>query len=273
MVGAQVIRGEPEDGVVGFGGQGTSPMFGNPDLKPETSVSTELAAYWSHPRGHNFNVTLFQNTFQDKIASQPCGPGTTLTCSSTGNYAALGYATSTKTVNIDEVEINGAEIAGRWQLLNTVALRGNYTFTDSEQKSGANKGKPLGNSARHMANATLDWQALPDFNVFLTAEARTKRYRGTHAITGEELYYKDYSVFHLGASYKARKDITFNARINNLLDRDFTTYKAEFRDLNGDGDYLDTNVGGSGRNETLFFDDYNNKDKARSYWGSVNVRI
>lgn len=261
------------DGVTGFGGQGTSPMFGNPDLKPETSVSTELAAYWQHPRGHNFNVTVFQNKFQDKIASQPCGPGTTLTCSSTGNYATIGYTTSTKTVNIDEVVINGAELAARWQLLNTVALRGNYTLTDSEQKSGANKGKPLGNSAKHMVNATLDWQALPDFNVFLTAEARTKRYRGVHAITGEDLYYKNYSVFHLGASYKASKAVTFNARINNLLDRDFTTYKAEFRDLNGDGDYLDTNVGGSGRNETLFFDDYNNKDKARSLWVSVNARF
>src|SRR5690606_16978366 len=37
------------DGVTGFGGQGTSPMFGNPELQPETSTSYELAAYWSHP--------------------------------------------------------------------------------------------------------------------------------------------------------------------------------------------------------------------------------
>src|SRR5690606_22959666 len=61
------------DGVVGFGGQGTSPMFGNPDLQPETSTSVELAAYWQHADGHNFNATVFRNTFDDKIASQPCG--------------------------------------------------------------------------------------------------------------------------------------------------------------------------------------------------------
>ena len=41
---------------------------------------------------------------------------------------------------------------------------------------------------------------------------------------------------------------------------------AEFRDLNGDASY-------DGTNETLFFDDYNNKDKARSLWISVNVRF
>jgi len=252
------------DGVVGFGGQGTSPMFGNPDLQPETSVSTELAVYWQHPDGHNFNATVFRNTFDDKISSQPCGPSTALACVSTGDYADLGYTTSNKTVNIDEVVINGAELAGRWQIVDSVGLRANYTYTDSEQKSGAQKGLPLGNSARHMANATLNWQATDKFNLLLTAEARSKRYRDLHVITGEELYYKDYRVFHLGASYRFNDAITLNARVNNLLDRDFTTYDTEFRDLNADGSYL-------GTNETLFFDHYNNKDKARSYWLSINV--
>ncbi|MBL8255334.1 outer membrane receptor for ferrienterochelin and colicins [Pseudoxanthomonas japonensis] len=261
------------DGVTGFGGQGVSPMFGNPDLQPETSTSNELAVYWQHPGGHSFNATLFHNTFDDKIASQPCGPGTTLVCSSTGDYADLGYATSTKTVNIDEVVIKGAELAGRWKISTAFGFRANYTYTDSEQKSGAEVGLPLGNSARHMANATLDWQATEKFNVFLSVEARSKRYRGLHAITREQLYYKDYEVLHLGASFKATEWLTINARINNLLDRDFTTYDAEFRDLNGDGDYIDTNIGGSGRNEALFFDHYNNKDKARSLWLSFNVNF
>ncbi|MDO6806727.1 TonB-dependent receptor, partial [Wenyingzhuangia sp. 1_MG-2023] len=34
------------DGITGFGGQGTSPFVGNPDLEPETSVNTEVALYW-----------------------------------------------------------------------------------------------------------------------------------------------------------------------------------------------------------------------------------
>ena len=252
------------EGVTGFGGQGTSPMFGNPDLEPETSVSSELAVYWQHPRGHNFNATLFHNTFEDKIASQPCGPGTTLSCMSTGDYADLGYSTSSRTVNIDEVVIEGAELAGRWQILNNLSLRANYTYTDSEQKSGTNKGRPLGNSAKHMANATLDWQVVERFNLFLTVESRSKRYRGTHTLTDEAVYYKDYEMLHLGASYRVLDNLTVNARINNLLDKDFTTYRTEFRDLNGDGQY-------DGTNEMLFFDDYNNKDTGRSFWVSVNM--
>ncbi len=255
------------DGVVGFGGQGTSPMFGNPDLQPETSTSVEMAVYWQHPAGHGFNATVFRNTFDDKIASQPCGAGLAQACSDTGEYAELGYASSTRTVNIDKVVIQGAELAGRWQATGTVGLRGNYTWTDSEQRSGAEIGLPLGDSARHMANATVDWLASERLSLYLTAEARAKRYRGVHVITQEPLYYRDYTVLHLGGAYRFNDTVTLNARINNLLDRDFTTYATEFRDLDGDGTYLD------GSDEVLFLDDYNNKDKARSVWVSLNIQF
>ncbi|MCD9028167.1 TonB-dependent receptor [Luteimonas sp. BDR2-5] len=249
------------DGIVGFGSQGVSPMFGNPDLKPETSTSYEVAVYWQHPEGHNFNATVFRNEFDDKIASQSCGAGLALACSSTGDYADLGYSNSSKTINIDEAVTQGVELAGRWQVSDRFGLRANYTYTDSEQKSGNSAGLPLGNSARHMANATLDWQAMDSFNVFLAAEARSKRYRGVDSTTGEHLYWKDYQVLHLGASYSVNQWATINARINNLLDRDFTTYQYAFID-NGDGSY------------TLSAqDDYNNKDKARNFWLSLNVRF
>ena len=256
-------------GVTGFGGQGTSPMFGNPDLQPETSTSTEIAAYWHHPDGHNFNITFFHNRFDDKIDSQPCGNGLALACTDSGEFADLGYSNSSKTVNIDEVVIEGAELAGRWQASDRFGLRANYTYTDSEQKSGAEAGLPLGNSARHMANATLDWRASERFSTFLTAEARSKRYRGVDAVSGAPQYYEDYTVLHLGASYQATDWLTVNARINNLLDRDFTTYQTRFNDLDGDGVYDNTITAG----EVVFTDDYNNKDKARSFWLSLNFRF
>jgi outer membrane receptor for ferrienterochelin and colicins len=255
------------DGVVGFGGQGTTPMYGNPTLTPETSLSYELAAYWHHPDGHNFNATVFHNRFDDKISSQPCGAGLALACEGTGQYADLGYVNSSRTVNIDEVVIKGLELSGRWQISDAWGLRGNYTYTDSEQRSGAQKGLPLGESAKHMANASVDWRVSDQVSLFLSAENRSKRYRGLHAITQEPLYYRDYTVLHLGGAWQVNDKITLNARINNLLDRDFTTYVTEFRDLDGDGTWLD------GSNEVLFLDDYNNKDKARSVWVSVNLRF
>ncbi len=249
------------DGVVGFGGQGTSPMFGNPDLEPETSTSTELAVYWQHTQGHNFNATIFRNEFNDKIASQPCGIGLELSCSSSGEYAELGYASSSKTVNIDEVVIEGAELAGRYEILDNLSFRANYTYTDSEQKSGAQAGQPLNNTAKHMANATLDWSVTDRFSTQLSVEARSKRYRGVSSISGDHLYYKDYELFNLGAQYRVNDFVTISGRVNNLLDQDFTSYQYEFLD-NGDGTFtLSTE------------DDYNIKDKARSFWVSMNVRF
>lgn len=245
------------DGITGFGGQGTTPLFGNPDLQPETSTSTELAVYWQHPDGHNFNATVFRNEFDDKLSTESCGANLALACP-TGEYAELGYVTGSVPVNIDEAVVQGAELAGRWQVAERFGLRANYTYTDSEQRSGTSKGLPLGNSAKHMANATLDWQATERFNLFLSAELRSKRYRGVDATTRQPLYWKDYEVFHLGASYELAEWVTVNARINNLLDRDFTSYQYSFLDA-GDGSW------------TLSAqDDYNNKDKARNVWVSVN---
>jgi outer membrane receptor for ferrienterochelin and colicins len=254
------------DGVVGFGGQGTTPFYGNPNLKPETSTSSELAAYWQSPVGHNFNITIFHNVFDDKLGTEPCGPGTSLECVSTGDYADLGYSNSTKSVNLDEVVIDGVEVAGRWQMLRNLALRANYTYTDSEQKSGVAKGQPLGNSAKHMANATLDWILSEKWSAFLTAEVRSDRYRSWDADNNRPLYYKSYEVFHLGTTYRASDAVTFNLRVNNLFDQDFTGYDLTFVECSSGATCIDGY-------QPSFIDHYNNKDKARNFWVGMNVRF
>lgn len=261
------------DGIVGFGGQGTSPFFGNSDLKPETSVSKELAVYWSHPNGHSFNATVFQNDFDDKLASQPCGPGTNLTCTEVGQYADLGYGVSSKTVNIDKVTIQGAELAGRVVLLEALSLRANYTYTDSEQKSGAFKGRPLGNSAKHMANVTLNWAATDALNLFVTSEYRDRRYRSWDLKNDAPLYFKSYNVLHLGVAYQISDAVTFNLRVNNLLDKDFTSYETIFSACNTTADSCVRDSNGQNGFSASFVDDYNNKDKSRNFWFGMNVRF
>lgn len=250
------------DGVVGFGGQGTTPQFGNPDLQPETSISSELAVYWQSPKGHSLNATIFHNKFEDKISSQPCGANSGITCSSSGEYADLGYSSANKVINIDEVVIQGIELAGKVNLLETVSVRANYTYTDSEQKSGVNKGLPLGGTAKHMANATLDWKPMDAVSLFLTAEHRAKRFDSSNSEVNDELYFKDYTIFHLGGSYKINETFTVNARVNNLLDEDFTSYRTSFTSTDNGLTYTPS-----------YTDDYNNKYKSRSYWLSLNTRF
>ncbi|MEX2333776.1 MAG: TonB-dependent receptor [Pseudohongiella sp.] len=254
------------DGITGFGGQGTSPFVGNPDLEPETSVNKEVALYWtSLANRHNFNITYFVNDFEDKInrgeTSLSCAQtGGVRPCANLGSYESLNYTSYSQKVNIDEAQIQGVEVVGRYQILDRLSLRANYTWTDSEQLTGPSAGQPLTNTAENMANATLDWMATTAVSVQLTMESRSDRFRGTDA-NGDFIYYKPYEVLHLGAQYHFNENITLSARINNLLDEDFTAFDTTFFQET-DGTYTPS-----------FTDHYNNKDKARNFWVSVNANF
>lgn len=187
-----------------------------------------------------------------------------------GSYDVLGYTTYSQKINIDDVDIQGIEAAGRYQISANWSLQGNYTWTDSEQQSGANAGEPLTNTAEHMANASLDWQARDNLAFSLQAELRSDRYRGWDAVLDRALYYENYEVLNLGARYDITRNITLFGRINNLLDEDFTSYATEFVDLDGDGVY--TLASGRGTaSEVIFTDDYNVKDAGRNFWLSLQV--
>ena len=264
------------DGIVGFGGQGTMPFAGNPELQPETSVNSEIAVYWNSDNGdHNFNITYFNTRFEDKIARGD----TVLSCEATdnvrpcvnlGEYEQLGYDSWAQSINIDEVDVQGVEVAARYAISEAWSLRGNYTWTDSEQKSGSQIGQPLTNTAEHMANLWLNWSASDDLSIYLQGEFRSDRYRGYDSVTEQQLYFENYSLFNLGANYKLTESVDLNLRINNLLDRDFTTYSTTYTDLNGDGEF-EYITGRGAVSEVVFTDDYNVKDKARNFWFGVTI--
>lgn len=222
-------------GINGVTGQGTITTIGNPELEPETTTSTEFGMYFDSLSGFKANATLFHNKFKDKIASGD--PVTDLLCA--GNSGG----TCSQQINIDEAVTQGLELAASWQFAPAWTLSGNYTYTDSEQKSGDNKGEPLTNTAKHLANAKLNWQTTDRLNLWLKSEYRGERARFTSTYenlansngsysTNQSIYdtlgknTKAYTLFHLGGSFKATENLTLNASIYNLLDKDFVNGKA-----------------------------------------------
>ena len=223
-------------GINGFGGQGTIPLVGSPSLQPETSVTTELGAYFDNGAGWTANATVFNNDFKDKITSgtglincsyrpAPNRPG----CVSFGNWPnvdAFGQS-----INVDEAVTRGVEFATRFPLAAGWAASANYTYTDSEQQSGASAGKPLSDTPKHAVNARLTWEISPAWNSWLRAEHRSERYRdpGTSAATraAKEALgdFKGYTMLHLGTSYQFSPSITLNAAVYNLLNKDFVDYR------------------------------------------------
>lgn len=250
------------EGITGFGGQGTIPLIGSPGLKPETSTSAEAGVHYARGR-FGAGVTAFNNTFQDKIARGPglenCSfrlapgrPG----CADFGTWPNVDLFG--QSINIDEALTRGVETSMRVGFLSRWNASANYTYTDSEQRSGDQAGLPLVNTPRHMANASVRYAATDALSTWLRVEARSSRTRGTSAsalaATAALGDFKSYGLVHLGAGYAVTRTITLNATIYNLLDTDFLAYEPYI--VNG---------------QTQYASPYNNLQEPRRFWLSVNV--
>ncbi len=112
-------------------------IYGNPALSPETTVNKEIALYFSGDDGFEYSITAFHNDFDDKIAIATCELDVCL--DDTDRY----------NINIDEAESYGAELAARYNIGNW-SFNGAYSYTRSEQKTGANEGLSLVQQPTHL---------------------------------------------------------------------------------------------------------------------------
>lgn len=250
------------EGINGFGGQGTIPLIGNPNLKPETTRSTEFGVYFDNLSSFNANVTFFHNKFKDKLSSvtvDNCHVNSSANCIDIGS-GWNNIETFSKAVNVDKATTKGIELASRYQFAPDWSLSANYTYTKTKQNSGVNKGWPLTRTPKHMFNTSLNWQATDQLAAWLKAEYRSERYRRTGGGTNYAYNafgdYKAYTLFHLGGSYQATDNLAFNATIYNLLDKNFIKYKAY-------------NSVSKGKTVTAYDNEYNNSQERRRLWLSA----
>ncbi len=216
-------------GIVGFGGQGTIPLIGSPGLTPETSTSYEAGVYFDLPFGLSGNVTVFNNDFIDKIASGPGIPNCRFAlapnrpgCLDVGNFPNVDLFG--QSINIDEAVTRGIEASVRYRIGDSVTIGANYTYTDSEQKTGPQAGLPLIGTPEHMFNANVRWNATDRLNLWARTEIRSSRYRGAGAAQNALGDFRAYELFHLGAGFELTENIRLNATIYNVLDRNFVRY-------------------------------------------------
>lgn len=249
------------EGINGFGRQGRLPLIGNPDLQPETSRSSEFGIYFDTLANLNANLTLFHNKFEDKLSRTTvdnCRVNASAGCVDIGPGWEAAAPTFSRAVNVDEAVTRGVEVAGRWQFAPAWSLSANYTYTETEQKSGANDGWPLNSTPEHMLNTRLDWQATDRLSAWLRGEYRSERLRRTEA-TRNFAYeafgdYKAYSLFHLGGSYRVSDNLDVSAAVYNLFDKDFIDYQPYTSNAAGD---------------IAFGNEYNNNQERRRLWLSA----
>jgi outer membrane receptor for ferrienterochelin and colicins len=243
------------DGVVGFGNQGQDPLFGNPNLEPETSTNYEISGIFNSTIGLFAQLTFFYTEISDKIERPTAASGVT------DEFA-----------NIGEARVQGLEFVASYQIARDWVIGGNYTYTDSEvttsDVAGINRGDPLFGVPEHALNARLTWQATPKISTYLASEYRSSRYRpdsfhephlgGSAQGASEALgSFKGYNVFNLGGSYDFTDKISINAVIYNLENRNFNDYRPY--PLRNDPDVI------------AYSNVYNNIYEPRQLWVSLNV--
>ncbi|MEP9400409.1 TonB-dependent receptor domain-containing protein [Sphingomonas silueang] len=247
------------EGIIGFGGQGRIPLLGTPNLVPETGTSYEAGIYFDGKGIFSGNVTLFNNDFTDKIAAGPGIPNCRFAgnpnrpnCLDVGPFPAVDLFS--QSINIDKARTRGIEAAGRLALAKGVSLVTNYTYTETEQLSGAERGRPLVGIPRHMVNGNLRWTLSERANLWGRAEVRSSRYRGNNDQQRALGDFRAYELFHIGGSYQVTSAFRLSAAVYNILDTDYAIYEP-YR---------------SGAN-TVFTPAYAINQEGRRLWLSANV--
>ncbi|MGJ3352829.1 ligand-gated channel protein [Providencia sp. Je.9.19] len=218
------------------GSKGNAVIYGNPNLKPEKSVTEEIGVIWNNQDNITAGVTIYNTDFKDKITEirrcekdsstvRPC----TIPEDGEGDKPNQPYNFISEKANVDKARMRGVEVTFNWRIVDDLSFAANYTYTDTEQKSGVNKGKPLNKQPKHMGNSTLTWNTTEDLETWtrMNFRGKTSEYqgRGQKMSSGTP----SYALFDLGASYKLSKNANLVGGVYNLLDRriDNESYGAE----------------------------------------------
>lgn len=179
----------------------------NPDLDPERSKSYELQWRSQLAEGTRLEASLYRTDVDDLI--------TYVWDSST--FIGRNY-------NVDQARINGFEVSLQQQL---GVWTGNLSLSIIDPRD-RDSGHTLARRAKRHLSLDLD-RRLGDFNVGATWQAYSQRYddvANNREIAG-------YGVLDLRGSWQASKELAFDLKLANLLDKGYSTalyqYAGDYR--------------------------------------------
>ncbi|EMO5887519.1 TPA: ligand-gated channel protein [Proteus mirabilis] len=200
------------------GGRYDAVIYGNPDLKPEKSVTEEIGIIWDNRDNLNASITIYNTDFKDKIMERRvCDKDSSKPCKASDGFGHVYDFVSTRE-NVDKANMRGVEVTANWIISPEWNLAANYTFTDTEQKSGDFKGKPLNKQPRHMANATLNWETTPEMETWarINFRGKTSDYLSRTSMAKST---PSYTFVDVGTSYSLTKQLNLIGGVYNVFDR------------------------------------------------------
>lgn len=206
----------------------SSSFAGNPDLKPEKSVSFDLGVERRFFRDRlGIEVNYFKNRFKDVIRFVNCSD---LQPSPPRPCLALQDPFAGTFVNIGESRVQGIEAAVNWQIGWGLALRGEYTYMDGELTRSERPEhpvfgthQPLIRRPKHAGAASAEYRGE---RLHVSVSGLFVGPRADSDFTGLGLTRSPgYARVDLAASYRLPltwrivKGVELFGRIQNLLDR------------------------------------------------------
>ncbi len=176
-------------------------------------------------RGIKWNAGVFHTESEDDIIFLPAD----------GDNAQLNLGFFD---NVGTTQRQGIEV-GLQGAVKAVSWFANYsyvdaTFEDKFQTSNPNnpfsgdpvdvsKGDTIPGIPKHTVKVGLDFQATPKFSVGTDVSYRSSQYyRGDEANNNDQI--SGYTVVNLHSRYQATKQVQIFAKIDNLLDEDYSTF-------------------------------------------------
>ena len=211
---------ELQRGVYQQNNAGANPMYGNPDLKPETSINYELSAMYELPRVGTITLTGFLTDFDDKLGSDGYALGEILPNGEICNpLVSSGNAKCSVRANQGKTRAQGIELLFGSVKYHNFSIQGSYTYTEHKYRGGDDDGKHVNAIPKHSMMAKLSYDK-DNYGFFLKGIGKFRTpYIATRGGASFD-YYKDYFLVDLGAHYNFTKNSRLNVTINNLFDFD-----------------------------------------------------
>lgn len=202
-------------------------ILANEDLEPETSTNFEAGVIYDNLRNLTVGATLFYTELKNQVNNERIYNAD----GSYARWAADPNYTLFRQYNLDEARMQGIELTGTWDATPDLLLTANYTYVDSEQKTGTYAGLPLNRTPKHSASVRADWNTPIDglssfaagnyigdqINAGLRiGDSGDPVYRDGEVVARE---YDGYFTADIGASYQVTDAVALNGAVYNIFDK------------------------------------------------------
>jgi vitamin B12 transporter len=173
---------------------------GNPDLNPEKSFGWEIGMeqpLWGERL--NFGVTYFKSDIDDLM------------------QVVFDPSFNSTYINIDKADIQGAEAFLHTQMLKSLAVRLDYTYTDAEDDSS---GEKLLRRPKHKLNLDVEYRPTAKLGINLALNY-VSDYKDISRETAATISGDDYAVWDITAEYQFNKRWRVFGRVENVADEHY----------------------------------------------------